>query len=348
MKFDTSSIDQRAFAKELAAAYSVSIASLTFTPKGEEAFCYVARETDGHEYFVRAQDRAPISDLEAVYAAVAALHNRCGLTQALAPLRTVGGTFTWRYERFTVALFPFVAGTTAFDAGITDEQLDRLARIMAYLHGCDARRRPPMTCEQFDNPFERTIQRALAAAASLPVNASGHRQRVRALLLEQQADIEATLTHMRQLRDDAHRLRPPLVPTHGDPNLANVLIDETGQLHLTDWGEVAIGPRERDLTFFTGERFAPFLETYLDHFGPIRLHRHFFRFYFYRWTVQEIADYVSRILFGSTDAEHAEYAWEELQPYLPIQHDGIRDGLDHVISVLRPFADDGRIKLDDR
>ncbi|MGH2561126.1 MAG: phosphotransferase [Thermomicrobiales bacterium] len=348
MKFDTSTIDQQAFARELGDAYGLSISSMTFTPKGEESFCYVARDANGHEYFVRAQDRTLNGHPEAVYVAVAALHDRCGLTQALSPLQTASGSHTWRYDRFTVALFPFIAGTTAFEAGITDEQLDQSARIMAHLHGSDPRRLPPMPREHFDNPFAPPIARALAAAASLSTNASIHQHRVRSLLLEQQADISATLTHMRQLRDAAHRLRLPFVPTHGDPNLANFLIDETGRLHLTDWGEIALGPRERDLTFLTDEQFTPFLDTYLAASGPVRLHRLLFHFYFYRWTVQEIADYTSRILFGSTDPEPAEHAWTELQPYLPTQHDGIESDLKAITTILRRFADDGRLVFDER
>ena len=46
-----------------------------------------------------------------------------------------------------------------------------------------------------------------------------------ALLRAQRADIEATMQLFDRLGAQARRLAPALVPTHGDPNLANVLLD---------------------------------------------------------------------------------------------------------------------------
>ena len=130
------------------------------------------------------------------------------------------------------------------------------------------------------------------------------------------------------------------MPTHGDPNLANILIDERGALHLTDWGEVALGPRERDLFHFTGERFEAFLRRYLGTVGLVELHERLFAFYTYRWTVQEIADYTTRILFRNTDPEEDRHAWEELAPYLPIRHEAIEAELRAIGAVIRRVAGD--------
>ncbi len=99
---------------------------------------------------------------------------------------------------------------------------------------------------------------------------------------------------------------PQPVVTHGDPNWANVLVDPEGKLFLTDWGELALGPRERDMTSFHGEHFEAFVPVYLEQSGPIRLHRLLFAFYLYRWAVQEIADYTVRILRPETTIEEAE------------------------------------------
>jgi aminoglycoside phosphotransferase (APT) family kinase protein len=124
------------------------------------------------------------------------------------------------------------------------------------------------------------------------------------------------------------------VVTHGDPNWANFLVAPQGAIYLTDWGELALGPRERDLMSFTGEHFDAFVPAYLEQSRPIRLHRLLFSFYLYRWAMQEIADYATRILRPETTPDEAEHAWAELQPYLPVPHEEIEAGLATVMATL--------------
>jgi hypothetical protein len=73
----------------------------------------------------------------------------------------------------------------------------------------------------------------------------------------------------------------------------------------------------------------------------VRLHRTLFAFYFYRWAVQEIADYTARILADPGDADAEAYAWKELQPYLPTQHAALESGLNANMRVLTHLAAEG-------
>ncbi len=291
---------------------------------------------------MRVQPHGLNDHLEPVYAAVAALQSACGIASLLAPYRTRTGRFTSRLGAFTVVVFPFIPGTTAYETTISESDWRRTAEIIAALHGsercCDV---PILARETFDNPFEAPIRNALQWAASADPPRSIYQQQVLSLLRDQQAEVEATLRHMRDLGAAARRLAPDLVPTHGDPNLANILIGGDGSLHLTDWGELARGPRERDLTAFTGERFESFLRRYREVSGPVRLHRTLFAFYFYRWAVQEIADYTARILADPGDADAEAYAWKELQPYLPTQHAALESGLNANMRVLTHLAAEG-------
>ncbi|MGH7866509.1 MAG: phosphotransferase family protein, partial [Candidatus Dormibacteraceae bacterium] len=111
--------------------------------------------------------------------------------------------------------------------------------------------------------------------------------------------------------------------THGDPNLDNWLVDPHGNLHLVDWGELALAPPERDLFAFTGHRFPAFWECYQNARGRLLLRLDAFAFYFYRWTLQEIADYGTRLLFRTGAPSDAAHAWAQLQHYLPVRHESI-------------------------
>lgn len=346
MKFDTSTIDLRALAHQVSDEYGIAVATLTFTPKGEEAYCYIVESEGGERAFLRAQLARHGDNLESVYAITRALHNRGGLHQVLSPLPTRQGALTWRYSDYTVALFPFIAGVSAYEIELPDSGLDDVAALIARLHGTAKELLPPLTREIFQHPFGGPIRRALAIAAEAP-SAMTSRQRMGCtLLLQERDDLLATLDMVDAWGRSLRQLGPVSVPTHGDPNLSNVLIDTDGIISLTDWGEVALGPRERDLAFFTGERFAPFLRAYTAVTGAVRLHAPLFTFYSYRWALQEIADYTTRLFSAGTVEEH-DYAWGELQPYLPIRHTAIRMSVDETARIIRELANDGIVVLPD-
>lgn len=346
MKIDTSGIDRERLARLLDAEYGLGVAAIAFLPVGEEAYSYVAAGRAGARHFVRAQRAVDAAALESVFAVTGALHSRRGLRQVVAPHPTRRGTFTCRYGGYTVAVFPFIAGTTAYEAGLSEDGLAQSARLIAAVHASgDLLGDLPVGRETFDNPFAAPILRALRAAEAPAPEANEYQRRVRRLLTAERADIQATLALMRRLGSEARALDFDWRLTHGDPNLANFLIDARGDLHLADWGDVALGPPERDLNFFTeeeqgmtGARIETFLRHYLAAAGPTKLHGGLFTFYTYRWAVQEIADYTTRILFRNSDPEEDRHAWAELAPYLPIRHDAIRAGLRRVAEVIRGVA----------
>jgi spectinomycin phosphotransferase len=346
MKVEPPMISRTALAAHLHSAYGLPITAITFTPGGEDAFVYHAMAFGGEQYFVRVERGTQDDRLEHVSVVLATLRADCSMAAVVAPLRTTEGRFTSRFAQHTLTVFPFIEGTTAFDTRVSDTQWRQIAEIIAALHAssdrCDM---PTLPQETFANPFAAPIGQALQRATSSFSPTSTEQTQVVALLREQRADLEATLRRFHRLGALARFLAPPPVPTHGDPNLANVLIDTTGTLHLIDWGELALAPRERDLTFFTGERFAAFLETYFERAGRVRLHQELFTLYLYRWVLQEIACYMSRILLEPSDEQEQAHAWEELQPYLPIPHESIASGVAAVRQALIPFVTEGLVEV---
>jgi spectinomycin phosphotransferase len=346
MKVASSAISSSALASHLRSRYGLSITTLACTPKGEDADAYRASASGGEQYFVRVQRGTEDVRQDAVYAALERLRADCALPAIVAPLRTRQGRFISRLEQYAVAVFPFIDGTTAFDTTLSETQWRQLAAIMAALHTSGNRCIvPALPHETFANPFAVSIDKVMQRATSTFTPTSSEQTQVLALLREQRADLERTLQRFDHLGEQARRLALLEVPTHGDPNLANVLIDRTGSLHLVDWGELALAPRERDLTFFTGERFAAWLEAYLEQTGRVRLHLELFTFYLYRWVLQEIACYTSRILLEPSEELERAHAWQELQPYLPIPHASIATGVDALRQTLIPFVTAGRVDV---
>ncbi len=333
MKTDTSEIDKRALAQAINAAYGLDVSDLAFMPKGEDAYAYLARSSDGTRHFVRAQALSRAPALEQVYDATRALHDERGLWQVVAPYATRHNTCTINFGAYIVAVFPFVDGTTLWQHGASDDDITAAAMLLAAVHQCDSQRLPPLVTETFANPFEVPIRRALRMAAAPPDNCSPLQREACRLLHAEHTDIEATMQRMAQLGAVAQQHTSRRVLTHGDPNLDNFLKDPHGTFHLTDWGEVALGPPERDLFAFTGMHFDVFLPQYIAACGPLALHAETFAFYFYRWTLQEIADYATRLLVQPLGPAEDAHAWAELQDYLPVRHADIEQSLAAVQAV---------------
>ena len=314
MKTPPADLDVKELSRVLRAEYGFDGGELTFVPKGEDAYIYLTEAGTKPRLFVRAQERNRAGRLEEALRSAAGLREKCGLHEILSAIPAHGNTFTCRCGEYLVTVFPFIPGTTAFESGFSKSRIGQAARFLGRLHNCA--RRSSLTRARFENPFAQPILRALSRAES-------EQTAVAALLLQQRQDLIETLARMKRIKDDLSRLDLRMIPTHGDPNLDNLLWDLEENLFVTDWGELAAGPAERDLFAFTGEHFRDFLIDYVSGRDAITLHVGLFSFYFYRWSLQEIVDYSTRLLSARTPPEEAAHAWRELRKYLPLRHEEI-------------------------
>ena len=121
-------------------------------------------------------------------------------------------------------------------------------------------------------------------------------------------------------------------------NIFNLILDTQNRLHLIDWDGVCLGPPEKDLVAFTGERFEVVFERYLtERQDDVALHTDIFGFYLYEWTLNEIRDYGTKILFKNNDTQQNAYDWKSLQDYLPPDQKAMEDGIAAVRNILSQY-----------
>lgn len=342
MKTDSQHIDKQQLVLAINTAYGLRITSITFVPKGEEAFAYIGFADSRERYFIRVQPTVTAAALERVYPIIYALHHEHDSSFIVTPIKTRTNRLVMPFQTYMVAVFPYIEGTTLSQHVPTGPDITTAASLLARVHQCSPTL-PDLRHEQFDNPFRAPILQVLEAARSPAVVYDTYLQAAVCRLLQaEQTDILKTFAHMEGLQNQAQQLVTDWVLTHGDPNHDNFLKDRQGTLHLTDWGELAIGPAERDLMHWTGDLFEPFLRQYARLRPHLTLHPTVFEFYFYRWSLQEIADYATRILFHQRGPTEDEHAWAELLDYLPIQHRGIAEGVQAVQAVVTRVAGAGR------
>ena len=335
MKVDNA-FDKTELKALLSDAYALPVQSITFFPEGEDSYGYIVISETGEKYFAKASTSVPNSRLEAAYH----LRYQCGVKHVVAPLETQDGLLSVLWRDFQVALFPFIEGKSRWDLwkvgeDFTDAELHQTAALLAAIHDCtDGSASNNLAVAKYDLPLRQELHTVLEAQREIrPQNR--YEKKLLDAIARHRSNIFQTLERYDNLGRSAEGLQTRFVITHGDPTPGNLILDAQKRLHLIDWDGVCLGPPEKDLVAFTGERFNVVLEGYLaESQSDVSLHADIFGFYIYEWTLNEIRDYGTKILFKNNDAQQNAYDWESLQDYLPPNQKAMEDGIAAVRKIL--------------
>ncbi len=339
MKVDNA-FDKTELLEHLSTASGLPLQSITFFPEGEDSYGYVVASETGEKYFAKAST----SVLNSCLQVASRLRHQCNISSVVAPLETQEGALSIPWQDFQVSLFPFIEGKSRWDLwkvgkDFTDAELSQTAALLATIHrSTDAITLNNLTVAKYDLPLRKELHVILEAPWKIPPQNRYQKQLLEAIT-QHRSEILQTLERYDSLGRSASALQTPFVITHGDPTPGNLIIDAENRLHIIDWDGVCLGPTEKDLVSFTGERFEVVLESYLaERRNPVRLHADIFGFYIYEWTLNEIRDYGTKILFKNDDAQQNEYDWESLQDYLPPNQTLMEDGIAAVRNTLGRFG----------
>lgn len=335
MKVDNT-FDKTELLEHLKTAYALPLRTLTFLPEGEDSYGYIVMSETGGKYFVKVSTSVPDICLQVA----SLLRHQCNISGVVAPLETQEGALSILWQDFRVSLFPFIEGKSRWDLwkvgqDFTNTELSQTAALLATIHGStDAIAFNSLTATKYDLPLRHELHTVLEAPEKIPVR-NRYQKRLLEAIAQHRSEVLQTLERYDALGHSATARQTPFVITHGDPTPGNLILDTENQLHLIDWDGVCLGPPEKDLVSFTGERFEVVLERYLtERQHDVFLHSDIFGFYIYEWTLNEIRDYGTKILFKNNDAQQNEYDWESLQDYLPPNQALMEDGIAAVQSTL--------------
>ena len=329
MKVDNA-FDKTELLQHLKTAYALPLQSITFLPEGEDSYGYIVGSETGERYFAKASTSVP--DICLQYASL--LRYRCDISGVVAPLETSDGTLSIPWHGFRVSLFPFIEGRSRWDLwkvekDFTDVELDQTAALLATIHLCTNEiDTSHLATAKYDLPLRNELYMALEASAKKALSQNPYQRRLLETLAAHRSSILETMDRYDELGRSAVAAQTSFVITHGDPTPGNLILDAENQLHLIDWDGISLGPAEKDLVAFTGERFDVVLDGYVERKrNGVTLHVDIFGFYIYEWTLNEIRDYSTKILFKNKDTQQNEYDWESLQDYLPPNRELMEDGI---------------------
>ena len=329
MKVDNA-FDKTELLKLLNTAYGLPLQSITFFPEGEDSYGYIAASETDEKYFAKAS--TSVSSISLHVASL--LRHRCDIRGVVAPLETEDGMLSLSWQGFNVSLFPFIEGKSRWDLwkvgkDFTDTELSQTGALLATIHECpDTIASNNLTVAKYDLPLRHELHTVLEAPVKKTSPQNRYQKQLLEALAQHQSAVLETLDRYDRLGRSATAVQTPFVITHGDPTPGNLIIDAENRLHIIDWDGVSLGPVEKDLVAFTGERFDVVLESYLaERQDSTALYADIFGFYIYEWALNEIRDYGTKILFKNDDAQQNEYDWESLQDYLPPNQALMEDGI---------------------
>ena len=237
-----------------------------------------------------------------------------GITAVVAPLPTLNNTLWTRIDNWTVLVYPFIEGDTSW-SGMTDEQWKEVGIIFKRIHlvplpsfGFESLRK-----ETFDpTGYSRWIQNfgtqhVLHEEVDKNVPNAQH-----ALLLSwrmHQSTIDRVVTYLEKLGDVLQKCNLPYVICHADLHPANLLRDLDNHLHVIDWDEVMLAPKERDFIFVdvtindgsTTYSLSPFFQGY----GQTNIDWIALTYYRYERVVQDLIECTRQVFLKDDISEEA-------------------------------------------
>ncbi|KKI90397.1 hypothetical protein WQ54_20775 [Bacillus sp. SA1-12] len=343
MKKDNSGIKKDHLIQQIEDQYPIGkINSIYFLPKGEGGYGYYIETESKKSFFAKVERTDKSTNFSVALSVTSALNYQHRKKYVVAPILTNSGKETIKINDKAISLFPYIYGDSIYDLKNFNHYLEPISRLMADLHSVNYKMFEHLPTEQFENPFEETIYKLLDISSQYDSRTNDYKQKTALLFMSEREDLLAVLKKMKSMQMNLSTLLVEHVITHGDANFANILCDKEDLLFIIDWGEIKIAPVERDLMNFIevdGEPvdFKRFLTSYLIHRPHTIIHEGIFEFYLYRWCLQEIADYGSRILLENNSEEELKESWIELQPYLPILHPLIQSRVEDIKKTMTDF-----------
>jgi len=303
--------------------YGLPVVQVVFLPLGADHHTAVYRVVAEGEtpYFLKLRRGV----FDQIAAALPRFLSDQGIRQIIPPLPTRTGRLWANLEAFTVILYPFVEGRNGYEVELSDHHWRDLGTAVKRIH---------------------TAVVPLALAWNLPqeIYSPQWRESVGPLLKHVEDDTSddpvvaelATFVRVRRaeildLVGRAERLAQALrvrslefVLCHSDIHAGNVLIDASGALHIVDWDDPILAPKERDLMFagggqgFVGHTPEEEEALFYQGYGRTRIDRTALAYYRYERIVQDIAAFCEQILSTNQGSQDREQSFSYLtSSFLP-------------------------------
>jgi spectinomycin phosphotransferase len=306
----------------LADGWGLDVEAVQYAAVGGGSYHWVVEAVEGTRGFVTADDldqkpwlgetrESACDGLRYAFETAVALRDG-GLDFVVAPILTTRGETVLRIgPRYTIALFPFVAGQTGTFGQYEPAERAAYLAMLAKLHRAPVA--GSMTSRvDLDLPGRRRLE---AGLRELNQTWSGgpFSEPARKLLAPHASDVAELLALSDRLSFEVARRSTDWVVTHGEPHGGNVM--RVGESHvLVDWDTVALAPPERDLWMLVGDNGED-ADGYAGATGH-ELDLAAMNFFRLRWDLADIAAFTDLLRSPHHHTEDTEKAYDALRFYV--------------------------------
>jgi len=299
---DRPSVRDDALGDCLRERYALGPSSIEFLPLGYDAGAWVYRVTanDGAVYFLKLKRQIERPEILRVPYYL----RDHGVPQVVAPLATTSGELWARVDDVALILYPFVAGMSGLEVGLTLAQWTEFGAILRSVHETalpdEIARSLPR--EAF-RPDQRYRGSAVAIAAGEDVTPSDAiSSELTAFLSDKRDVVGRVVQRCDELGAVLCARTWDLVLCHADIHVANVMVGIDGRVAIVDWDQPIFAPQERDLMFVLGPALSGFdpgspqEAAFFDGYGMVEIDPLALAYYRFAWAVQDIGSFAEEIL----------------------------------------------------
>lgn len=267
--------------------YQLDSVSLEFIPKGECSWNYKVQIGD-EAYFLKIHGDT-VLPLER-FDLLSRMYEQAHIEEILHPIKTKNDKSYVFLDSYPVVLFPYVDGKNGFEMPFPGDIRFRIGEVLAHLHQLKNVGEDYPVIEDFIFPYKQKLKELLEITESK----NEYQKEVGILLHKNKQQILHSLQVLESLGEKIRRKNPELVICHGDIHDGNILLDKDGKVHIIDWDDLKLCPKEKDLNYV--KDFTETMRGYQSVLPETVVDQEIIEYYGARWTLSEIYDWSNRIL----------------------------------------------------
>lgn len=262
--------------------------------------------TDGRAFFIKASSTALY---EPSCLVPRFLHNH-GLAFVVAPLPTRTDALWTSIDTWTLCLYPFIDGVSGSLPPLTDDQWKATGMALRHVHQTTL---PPdglgaLRTEKFDPAMYHQWLEDFALHCTASREIAPIEQELHTLCDMHRATIHQALETLASLAPRLQHNAGDFVLCHADLHSGNLLRSPQGSVHLIDWDDVMLAPKERDFLFVAdppshdSDPVSPFFHGY----GSQSVDWQALAYFRWERIVQDLFAYIDTVCFRQDLPEAAQ------------------------------------------
>ena len=323
-------INKRNLTDHIKNKYGIKIENLSFVPIGEFAYSFKLQGSNKERYFLKMYEsnrliESKLHSLDFSIDIAYQLNQDKLINQVIYPIKTKDELLKTKFSNFEMVIWSYVEGDMITEKQRnTKEFMIKLGELLARIHQTtDSLNFKGEQVLDFEIEFKNDLLVSLKEVTERVYSKDKNYNKLQSMIKPQMDNILQSLIYLEELSDklkEAGMLET--VICHSDPIRHNIINDKDNVIHLIDWDSAILAPFEQDIWFYLNDKYLEdFIYSYKQVRNITKINENFIVFLFYKRVLEDLTDWIYRILFEEITKEQIKSDFEGLEedvlPALP-------------------------------